>query len=60
MRRSFSSFTQAAQENGVSRILIGFHFRKAVEEALSMAKRLAIAPSTFSYDLCSDYASRPA
>ena len=25
-----------------------------------MAKRLAIAPSTFSYDLCSDYASRPA
>ena len=32
MRRSFSSFTQAAQENGVSRILIGFHFRKAVEE----------------------------
>ena len=29
VRRSFSSFTQAAQENGVSRILIGFHFRKA-------------------------------
>ena len=32
--RSYSSFSQAAEENGVSRILIGFHFRKAVREGI--------------------------
>ncbi len=30
--RSYSSFSQAAAENAYSRILIGFHFRKSVEE----------------------------
>jgi hypothetical protein len=29
--RRFSSFSQAAAENAQSRILVGFHFRKAVE-----------------------------
>lgn len=29
--RAYSSFSQAAGENGLSRILIGFHFREAVE-----------------------------
>jgi hypothetical protein len=28
--RTYSSFTQAANENGLSRILVGFHFRLAV------------------------------
>ena len=28
--RNFTSFTQAADENGLSRILVGFHFRLAV------------------------------
>ena len=40
VRRSFSSFTQAAQENGVSRILIGFHFRKAVEEGIKHGQKI--------------------
>lgn len=30
--RSYASFSDAADENGVSRILIGFHFRHAVEQ----------------------------
>jgi len=33
--RSFSSFSQAAEENGLSRILVGFHFRHAVEEGIT-------------------------
>ena len=32
--RSYASFSQAAEENGVSRILVGFHFRKAVDEGI--------------------------
>ena len=32
--RSFTSFSQAAEENGRSRILVGFHFRHAVEEGI--------------------------
>jgi hypothetical protein len=34
VQRSYSSFSQAADENGVSRILVGYHFRKAVEEGI--------------------------
>jgi hypothetical protein len=30
--RQYASFTQAADENGLSRILVGFHFRHAVDE----------------------------
>jgi hypothetical protein len=30
--RTYASFSQAAAENAYSRVLIGFHFRKAVEE----------------------------
>jgi hypothetical protein len=30
--RSYTSFSQAAAENAYSRILVGFHFRKATEE----------------------------
>jgi len=32
--RHFSGFAQAAAENGESRILVGFHFRKAVSDGL--------------------------
>lgn len=32
--RRFRSFGQAADENGVSRIYVGFHFRDAVEKGL--------------------------
>jgi hypothetical protein len=38
--RSYTSFSQAAGENGVSRILVGFHFRKAVEEGLEHGRMI--------------------
>jgi hypothetical protein len=38
--RSYSSFSQAADENGVSRILVGFHFRKAVEEGITHGRKI--------------------
>jgi len=36
VRRSFSRLSQAAAENGESRVLIGFHFRTAVEKGLEL------------------------
>jgi hypothetical protein len=39
--RSFRSFTQAANENGTSRILVGFHFRHAVVEAIGRGRKIA-------------------
>jgi hypothetical protein len=36
--RTFTSFTQAANENALSRILIGFHFRKSVEEGTAYGR----------------------
>ena len=38
--RSFESFTEAAEENGVSRILIGIHFRKAVEDGIEHGRKI--------------------
>jgi hypothetical protein len=38
--RSYASFTEAAEENGTSRILIGFHFRKAVREGIKHGRRI--------------------
>ena len=38
--RSFASFSQAARENGNSRIYIGFHFRHAVTEGLKLGTRV--------------------
>jgi hypothetical protein len=38
--RSFSSFSQAAEENGRSRILVGFHFRHAVEAGLAHGRQI--------------------
>jgi hypothetical protein len=38
--RSYSTFTQAANENAYSRILIGFHFRKSVEEGTAYGRRI--------------------
>jgi hypothetical protein len=37
--RSYSSFSQA-DENGVSRILVGFHFRKAVQEGIQHGRKI--------------------
>ena len=38
--RSFVSFSQAAQENGLSRILVGFHFRNAVQQGIEHGRRI--------------------
>lgn len=38
--RTFTSFSQAADENGVSRILVGFHFRKAVNEGIEHGRKI--------------------
>jgi hypothetical protein len=41
VKRSFTSFSQAARENGLSRIYVGFHFRKAVEEGIEHGRKVA-------------------
>jgi hypothetical protein len=41
VRRDFASFTQAVEENGLSRILVGIHFRKAVEEGIAHGRKIA-------------------
>ena len=38
--RSYASFSAAAKENGISRILVGFHFRKAVDEGIEHGNRI--------------------
>ena len=38
--RSYTSFSQAAAENAYSRILIGFHFRKSVEEGTDYGRQI--------------------
>jgi len=38
--RSFTSFSQAAVENAHSRIFVGFHFRKAVEEGTAYGRQI--------------------
>ena len=38
--RSYTSFSQAAAENAYSRILIGFHFRKSVEEGTDYGRKI--------------------
>jgi hypothetical protein len=39
--RSYSTFSQPADENAYSRILIGFHFRKSVEEGIEFGRDIA-------------------
>ena len=38
--RSYTSFSQAAAENAYSRILIGFHFRKSIEEGTKYGQKI--------------------
>lgn len=35
-----ASFSQAAEENALSRILVGFHFRNAVEDGVEHGRRI--------------------
>jgi hypothetical protein len=39
--RRYKSFSQAAKENGESRILIGIHFRQGVEEGIEHGRKIA-------------------
>jgi hypothetical protein len=39
--RSYSSFSQAADENALSRIYVGIHFRRAVEEGVRHGRKIA-------------------
>jgi hypothetical protein len=39
--RSYTNFSQAAEENALSRILIGIHFRRAVEEGTEHGRKIA-------------------
>jgi hypothetical protein len=39
--RSYSSFSQAADDNAVSRIYVGIHFRRAVEEGTRHGRKIA-------------------
>jgi len=38
--RSYTSFSQAAADNAYSRILIGYHFRKSVEEKTEHGRKI--------------------
>ena len=38
--RPFTSFSEAADENALSRILIGYHFRKSVEEGTEYGRKI--------------------
>jgi len=38
--RQYTTFTQAADENGLSRILVGFHFRKAVKAGIAHGTKI--------------------
>ena len=38
--RSFTSLSQAAEENALSRILVGFHFRNAINQGLKHGSKL--------------------
>jgi hypothetical protein len=41
VQRQFRSFWQAAQENGDSRVYVGFHFRTSVERGLDHGRHIA-------------------
>ena len=43
VRRSYSSFSQAAAENGRSRVLCGYHFQNAVDKGLQHGRRIGAA-----------------
>ncbi len=40
--RSYSSFSEAAEENAFSRVLVGFHFRNASEEGVKHGRRIGV------------------
>ena len=49
LTRSFTSFSQAAQENGDSRVYAGIHFRSAVVDGIDQGKRIGRFVFTHSF-----------
>ncbi len=48
LRRRYTSFSHAARENGLSRIYVGWHFRKAVDDGIWHGHRIgALAVAHF-------------
>ena len=41
VRRSYTSFSQAAAENALSRVYVGIHFRRASEEGVEHGRKIA-------------------
>jgi membrane-associated phospholipid phosphatase len=39
--RTYTSFSQAAEENAYSRVLVGFHFRNATKEGMAYGYKIA-------------------
>ena len=58
--RSYASFSQAAEENGVSRILVGYHFRKAVREGTDHGRQIGRLRRPASCDPCDSPRAVPA
>jgi len=48
--RSYTSFSQGAHENGLSRILVGFHFRDAVTAGIQHGRKIANRAVNHFYD----------
>jgi hypothetical protein len=44
--RSYTSFTQAAEENAYSRVLVGFHFRNATAEGTAYGRKIGERAAT--------------
>jgi hypothetical protein len=44
--RAYSSFSQAATENALSRILIGLHFRKSTDEGAAYGRKIGERAAT--------------
>jgi PAP2 superfamily len=44
--RSYTSFTQAANENGYSRVLVGFHFHNATDQGTAYGRRIGERAAT--------------
>jgi hypothetical protein len=46
--RSYSSFSEAARENSLSRIYVGYHFRKAVDDGQALGNNVGAWVATHS------------
>ena len=44
--RSYTSFTQAADENAISRVYVGFHFRNATDEGTAYGRKIGEKAAT--------------